>query len=427
MGSPPARTMTNWGMTNPKWDHLWINARLATMREGAGAYGAIENAAFADKGGRIVFASPMRDLPGKPDTLATRVIDAKNQWITPGLIDCHTHLVFAGNRAAEFEQRRNGASYEAIAKAGGGIMSTVRATRAADEEALLEQARPRFNALLSEGVTTVEIKSGYGLDLETELRLHRVARRLGQESYARISTTYLGLHALPPDKNRAAYIAEMSGPVLRAIADEGLADAVDAFCEGIAFTAQETAQFFTAAAALGLNVKLHADQLSDTNGAALAAKFRALSADHLEHTDDAGVAAMAKAGTVAVLLPGAFFTLRETKKPPVEALRRARVPIAVATDCNPGTSPVVSLITTMQMACTLFGLTAEEALAGTTRNAARALGLGAETGTLEVGKAADYAVWPLAHPCELSYWIGSLNPSAIGRSAALAAANQTTS
>ncbi|MCE9521229.1 MAG: imidazolonepropionase [Alphaproteobacteria bacterium] len=409
-----------------KWDHLWINARLATMREGVGAYGAIEAAALADKGGRIVFAGPMRDLPGEPDALATRVIDAKNQWITPGLIDCHTHLVFAGNRAAEFEQRRNGVSYEAIAKAGGGIMSTVRATRAASEEALLEQARPRFNALLSEGVTTVEIKSGYGLDLETELRLLRVARRLGEESYARISTTYLGLHALPPEgaANRAAYIAEMSGPVLRAIANEGLADAVDAFCEGIAFTPQETAQFFTGAAALGLRVKLHADQLSDTNGAALAAKFRALSADHLEHTDEAGVAAMAKAGTVAVLLPGAFFTLRETKKPPVEALRRARVPIAVATDCNPGTSPVVSLITTMQMACTLFGLTAEEALAGTTRNAARALGLAAETGTLEVGKAADYAVWPIDHPCELSYWIGSLNPSAIGRSAALAAANQ---
>ncbi|MBP6014576.1 MAG: imidazolonepropionase [Alphaproteobacteria bacterium] len=412
-----------------KWDHLWINARLATMREGAGAYGAIENAALADKGGRIAFAGPMRDLPGQPDALATRVIDAKNQWITPGLIDCHTHLVFAGNRAAEFEQRRNGVSYEAIAKAGGGIMSTVRATRAADEEALLDQARPRFNALLSEGVTTVEIKSGYGLDLETELRLLRVARRLGEESYARISATYLGLHALPPEGagKRSAYVAEMSGGVLQAIANEGLADAVDAFCEGIAFTPRETEHFFAAAKHAGLKVKLHADQLSDTNGAALAAKFGAISADHLEHTNDTGIAAMAKAGTVAVLLPGAFFTLRETKKPPVEALRRARVPIAVATDCNPGTSPVVSLITTMQMACTLFGLTAEEALAGTTRNAARALGLDTETGTLEVGKAADYAVWPLDHPCELSYWIGSLNPSAIGRSAALAAANQTAS
>lgn len=412
-----------------KWDHLWINARLATMREGVGAYGAIENAALADKGGRFVFAGPMRDLPGKPDDLATRVIDAKNQWITPGLIDCHTHLVFAGNRAAEFEQRLKGASYEQIAKAGGGIMSTVRATRAASEEDLTAQSRARFNALMSEGVTTVEIKSGYGLDLETELRQLRIARRLGAENYARVSATYLGLHALPPESaaSRAAYVAEMSGPVLRAIAAEGLADAVDAFCEGIAFTAQETEQLFAAAAAVGLRVKLHADQLSDTNGAALAAKFRALSADHLEYTDAAGVAAMAKAGTVAVLLPGAFFVLRESRKPPVDAFRRARVPIAVATDCNPGTSPVVSLITTMNMACTLFGLTPEEALAGVTRNAARALGLQDETGTLEAGKAADYAVWPIGHPCELSYWIGSLNPSAIGRSAALAAANQTAS
>jgi imidazolonepropionase len=414
-------------MPNPKWDHLWTNARLATMRDGGGAYGAIEDAAFADKDGRIAFAGPMRDLPGKPNALATQVIDAKNQWITPGLIDCHTHLVFAGNRAAEFEQRLKGASYQAIANAGGGIMSTVRATRAASEEDLAAQSRARFNALLSEGVTTVEIKSGYGLDLETELRQLRIARRLSEETYARVSTTYLGLHALPPEHtaNRAAYVAEMSGPVLRAIAAEGVADAVDAFCEGIAFTPEETAQFFSAAAVLGLRVKLHADQLSDTNGAALAAKFRALSADHVEYTDAAGVAAMAKAGTVAVLLPGAFFVLRETKKPPVDAFRRARVPIAVATDCNPGTSPAVSLLTTMQMACTLFGLTPEEALAGTTRNAARALGLADETGTLEVGKAADYAVWPIEHPCELSYWIGSLNPSAIGRSAALAAANRT--
>jgi imidazolonepropionase len=408
------------------WDHLWINARLATMREGAGPYGAIENAAFADKGGRIVFAGPARDLPGKPETLSRRVIDAKNQWITPGLIDCHTHLVFAGNRAGEFEQRLKGASYEAISKAGGGIMSTVRATRAAGDDQLFEQSRARFQALVSEGVTTIEIKSGYGLDLETELRILRTARRLAAQSYVRVSTTYLGLHALPPDqaKNRAAYVAHMSGPVLRAVADEGLADAVDAFCEGIAFTAQETEQFFSAAAGLGLKIKLHADQLSDTNGAALAAEFRAVSADHLEHTDQLGIAAMAKAGTVAVLLPGAFFVLRETRKPPVAKLREAGVPIAIATDCNPGTSPVVSLITTMTMACTLFGLTPEETLAGVTRNAARALGLGDETGTLEAGKAADYVVWPIEHPAELSYWIGSLKPNAIALSASLAAANQ---
>ncbi len=409
-----------------KWDHLWINARLATMREGGGAYGAIENAAFGDKGGRIVFAGPMSELPDKPDALATRVMEAQNQWITPGLIDCHTHLVFAGNRAAEFEQRLKGVSYESISKAGGGIMSTVRATRAADDETLFKQAQARLSALMGQGVTTVEIKSGYGLDLDTELRLLRVARRLGEASAMRVTTTYLGLHAVPPEyaNKRAAYIAEMSGPVLRAIAAEGLADAVDAFCEGIAFTAEETAHFFSAATALSLKVKLHADQLSDTNGAALAAKFGALSADHLEYTDPAGIAAMAKAGTVAVLLPGAFFVLRESRKPPVEALRRARVPIAIATDCNPGTSPNVSLHTTMAMACTLFGMTPEEALTGVTRNAARALGLGSETGTLEIGKAADYAVWPIDHPCELSYWIGgNISPSAIACSAALAAAN----
>jgi imidazolonepropionase len=400
------------------WDHLWINARLATMREGAGAYGAIENAALAEQGGRIVFAGPMRDLPGKPGEIAQRIADAKNQWITPGLIDCHTHLVFAGNRAAEFEQRLSGVSYEAIAKAGGGIMSTVRATRAASDDALFEQARVRLSALAAEGVTTVEIKSGYGLDLDTERRMLSTARKLGPATGMRIATTYLGLHALPPDVKRADFIAHMSGPVLDAIAHEGLADAVDAFCEGIAFTPAETERFFTAAAARGLKIKLHADQLSDTNGAALAAKFGALSADHLEYTNEAGVAAMAKAGTVAVLLPGAFYALRETKLPPVDALRRARVPIAVATDCNPGTSPVASLLTAMSMACTLFRLTPEETLAGVTRNAARALGLHAETGTLEIGKAADYAVWPVEHPAELSYWIGGLKP--VARSTALA-------
>jgi imidazolonepropionase len=413
-----------------KWDNLWVNARLATMREGTTGYGTIENAAFADKGGRIVYAGPMRDLPDKPDALATYVHDAQNQWITPGLIDCHTHLVFAGNRAAEFEQRLKGASYETISKAGGGIMSTVRATRAADDEMLFAQAQARLHALFGEGVTTVEIKSGYGLDHDTELRLLRVARRLGKPGTPRVTTTYLGLHALPPEYagKRADYVSEMSGRVLRAVAAEGLADAVDAFCEGIAFTAEETGQFFKAASALGLKVKLHADQLSDTNGAGLAAKFHALSADHLEYTDSAGIAAMAKAGTVAVLLPGAFFVLRETRKPPIDALRRAKVPIAVAADCNPGTSPNVSLHNTMAMACTLFGITPDEALAGVTRNAARALGLSEETGTLEVGKAADYAVWPIDHPAELSYWIGgSIRPAAIGTAAALAAAYQSAS
>lgn len=401
-------------MTNPKWDHIWINARLATMREGAGPYGAIESAALGLQGGRIVFAGQMRDLPGKPDELAAHVSDARNQWITPGLIDCHTHLVFAGNRAGEFEQRLNGATYEQIAKAGGGIMSTVRATRAASDELLFKESRARLDALMREGVTTVEIKSGYGLDLDTERRMLRIARRLGRDAGIRVTTTYLGLHAWPPERahDRAAYVTEMSGPVLQAIVAEGLADAVDAFCEGIAFTPQEAEQLFSAATKAGLKIKLHADQLSDTNGTALAAKYGALSADHLEYANDAGVAAMAKAGCVAVLLPGAFFVLRETKQPPLEALRRCKVPIAVATDCNPGTSPVVSLLSTMAMACTIFRLTPEETLAGVTRNAARALGLQSETGTLEVGRAADYAVWPIDHPAELSYWIGGLTPAA---------------
>jgi len=410
-----------------KWDHLWINARLATMREDAGAYGAIEDAAFADKGGRIAFAGPMRDLPDKPEALATHLMDAGNRWITPGLIDCHTHLVFAGNRAPDFEQRLKGVSYEQIAKQGGGIMSTVRATRAASDDELFAQSHARLQALLREGVTTVEIKSGYGLDRETELRILRVARRLGRESFVRVTTTYLGLHAIPPEyaARRVDYVAEMAGPTLRAVVEEGLADAADAFCEGIAFTPQETEQFFAAASAAGLKVKLHADQLSDTNGAALAAKFGALSADHLEYTDPAGVAAMAKADTVAVLLPAAFFVLRESRKPPIDAFRRAGVPMAVATDCNPGTAPTVSLHTTMAMACTLFGLTPEETLAGVTRHAARALGLEYETGTLEAGKAADYVVWPIGHPSELSYWIGSIAPHAIGCSTSLAAASES--
>jgi imidazolonepropionase len=402
-------------MGTEKWDHLWINARLATMREGAGPYGAIENAALAHKGGRIVFAGLMRDLPGKSDALATEVTDAENRWITPGLIDCHTHLVFAGNRATEFEQRLNGASYESISKAGGGIMSTVRATRAASEDALHEHSRARLRALQAEGVTTIEIKSGYGLDLETELRMLRTARRLGKEEGIRVAATYLGLHALPPEgaSKRSAYVAEMSGAVLRAIAKEGLADAVDAFCEGIAFTPQETEHFFNAAKQLGLKIKLHADQLSDTNGAALAAKFGALSADHLEYANETGIAAMAKAGTVAVLLPGAFYALRETRLPPVDAIRRHNVSMAIATDCNPGTSPTQSLLTMMSMASTLFALTPEETLAGVTRNAARALGLHNGIGTLEVGKAADYAVWAIEHPAELSYWIGGLKPDVI--------------
>lgn len=394
-----------------KWDYLWINANLATMRDGPVPYGAIENGALGAKDGIITFAGPMRDLPGKPESLADEVTDADKAWIIPGLIDCHTHMVFAGNRATEFEMRLQGKSYEEIARAGGGIMSTVRATREAHEAALTVECFNRLDALEREGVTTVEIKSGYGLEMESELRLLRAARRAAGKTGMRLSPTFLGLHALPPDVTRKDFVDSMCGPVLEAVAREELATAVDAFCEGIAFTPSETRQFFQAASALGLRVKLHADQLSDTGGAALAAEFKALSADHLEYANESGIAAMAKAGTVAVLLPAAFFYLRETTPPPVELLRKHHVPIAIASDCNPGTAPVTSLLSVMTMACTLFRLTPEEVLAGVTRNAARALGLQDEIGTLEVGKACDYAVWPVSHPSELCYWIGRLNPS----------------
>lgn len=396
-----------------KWDQLWINARLATMREGLGPYGAIENAALGCRDGLITYAGPMKDLPGKPEALSDDVTDAENAWITPGLIDCHTHLVFSGNRATEFEMRLQGKSYEEISRAGGGIMSTVRATRDAHEAALTEECMGRLEVLGGEGVTTVEIKSGYGLDQESELRLLRAAKRAAHKSGFRLSPTFLGLHALPPGANRKAFVDEMSGPVLEAVAREKLATAVDAFCEGIAFTPGETRQFFRASKALGLQVKLHADQLSDTGGAGLAAEFGALSADHLEYASEQGIAAMGKAGTVAVLLPAAFFYLRETTLPPVDLLRKHHVPIAVATDCNPGTSPVTSLLSTLAMACTLFRLTPEEALAGVTRNAARALGMQDIIGTLTVGRACDFAVWPVSHPSELCYWIGRLAPTHI--------------
>lgn len=396
------------GMT--KWDHLWINANLATMSEGAGPYGAIEGAALGTSGGRIAFAGPMRDLPGKPGEVALRVTDAKGQWITPGLIDCHTHLVFGGNRATEFEMRLNGKSYEEIARAGGGIMSTVRATRAATEEALVETCAARLDALASEGVTTVEIKSGYGLDINTELRLLRAAREAGRQSGVRVSGTFLGLHALPQGRSRNDYVDMMCGPGLDAVVASGLSSAVDAFCEGIAFTPAETERFLAAATQRGLRVRLHADQLSDTGGATLAAKYRALSADHLEYTNEEGVASLAAAGTVAVMLPGAFHCLRETRLPPVDSFRRHKVPLAVATDCNPGTSPMLSLLAAMSMASTLFRLTPEEVLAGVTRNAARALDLHQSIGTLEIGMAEEYAVWDIGHPAELCYWIGGLRP-----------------
>jgi imidazolonepropionase len=328
-------------------------------------------------------------------------------WITPGLIDCHTHLVFAGNRAAEFELRLNGASYEDVARAGGGIVSTVTKTRAASEDELLAQSLPRARALLADGVTTLEIKSGYGLDLDSETKMLRVARRVGTELGISVRTTFLGAHAVPPEfaGRQSDYVDEVCVRMLPAIAQAGLADAVDAFCENIAFTPSETRRVFETARALGLPIKLHADQLSDLDGAALAAEFNALSVDHLEYTSEAGVRAMAGAGCVAVMLPAAFYTLRESKLPPIDQFRAHGVPMAVASDLNPGTSPILSLRHAMNMACTLFRMTPEEALRGATVHAARALGL-ADRGTLEPGQCADFVVWDIGHPADLCYWIG---------------------
>ena len=393
------------------WDAIWLNGRLATLSGGA-PYGAIEDGAVAVADGRIAWVGPRAELPGAPETLARNVHDLEGRWLTPGLIDCHTHLVYGGDRAAEFEQRLKGASYAEIAEAGGGIVSTVAATRAASEDDLLCAARPRLDALLAEGVTTVEIKSGYGLDLENELKQLRVARALGAALPVTVKTTFLGAHALPPEfAERAEDYIDAVVVMLPEIAASGLADAVDAFCETIGFSPEQTARVFEAAGAQGLPVKLHADQLSDLGGAALAARYGALSADHLEFTGAEGVAAMAAAGTVAVILPGAFYVLRETQVPPVAAFRAAGVPIALATDCNPGSAPVSSLLLMLNMGCTLFRLTPEEALAGVTRHAATALGLGATHGTLAPGKAADFAIWNIERPAELAYRIG-FNPLA---------------
>ncbi|HEY7871915.1 MAG TPA: imidazolonepropionase [Rudaea sp.] len=389
------------------WDGLLLDCRLATMADTGTAYGAIEHAALGWKDGVIAFAGPQSGLPGKPTDLAAQVESAGNDWITPGLVDCHTHLVFAGNRAEEFELRLNGASYEEIARRGGGIVSTVTKTRAASEDELFAQSLPRAHALVRDGVTTLEIKSGYGLNLDAEAKMLRVARRIGKELRISVRTTFLGAHALPPEfaGRQADYVDEVCVRMLPAIAHEGLADAVDAFCEGIAFTPSEVRRVFEEARALGLRVKLHADQLSDLGGAALAAEFGALSADHLEYTNDAGVRAMAASKTVAVMLPAAFYTLRETQLPPIASFREHGVAMAVASDVNPGTSPVLSLRHAMNMACTLFRMTPEEALRGASVNAARALGL-TDRGMLEPGKRADFVVWDVDHPAELSYWIG---------------------
>lgn len=367
----------------------------------------IDDAAIGIRDDKLVFVGPRSRLPGRMRDLAREVRYLDSAWVTPGLIDCHTHLVFAGNRSKEWQMRAGGASYEEIARAGGGILSTVRATRMASEEQLIEAALPRARALVREGVTTVEIKSGYGLDCETEMKILRVAGLLGEKVGLRVRRTFLGAHAFPPGVNRAAYLDEICRDMIPAIAAEGLADTVDAFCETIAFHPDEVEKVFTAAEKHGLAVKLHAEQLSDCGGAALAARHKALSADHLECLGAEGIAALAKAGTVAVLLPAANYFLRDARKPPVEALRRAGVPMAVATDCNPGTAPVASLLTTLAMACTGFGLTPDEALTGATRNAALALGLGHQTGTLEVRKRADLAVWNITEPGELAYWIGA--------------------
>ncbi|MGN6277303.1 MAG: imidazolonepropionase [Sphingomonas sp.] len=385
-------------------DRVWLNARLATMA--GDGLGEIEQGVIASQDGRILYAGPAADAPAFD---ATGAIDCAGRWITPGLIDCHTHLVHGGDRAHEFELRLQGAIYEEIARAGGGIVSTMHATRAASEAELVTRALPRLDALIAEGVTTVEIKSGYGLDLANETKQLRAARTLADERAVRVSTTFLGAHALPPGRDADDYIGEVVDEMLPAIADAGLADAVDAFCEGIGFTPEQTARVFAAAAAHGLPVKLHADQLSDLGGAQLAAHFKALSADHIEYASDASLDAMAAAGTVATLLPGAFYFVRETKLPPIDALRARHIPIALATDCNPGTAPMTSILLVMNMAATLFRLTVPECLAGVTRNAARALGLADQIGTLESGKACDLAIWDIERPAELVYRIG-FNP-----------------
>lgn len=396
-------------MSMAMYDTIWTDANVATMTPGGKPYGAILRGAVAAKDGKIAWVGFAADLPKPADELAREVRRCDGAWITPGFVDCHTHLVFGGDRAREFEMRLQGASYEEIARAGGGIVSTVAATRAASREELVESGARRLSGLTREGVTTVEIKSGYGLDLETELKMLEAAGELAVRAHVRVQRTFLGLHALPPEfkEDRAAYVQLVADVMIPAIAASGAADAVDAFCENIGFTAEEVDYVFSAARQNGLEVKLHAEQLSNQHGSALAARHRALSADHLEYLDDAGIAAMAASGTVAVLLPGAFYFLRETQLPPVEKLRAAGVAMAVASDCNPGTSPMTSPLAALNMACTLFRLTPEEALAGITREGARALGLQDDLGTLEIGKAADLAIWDVNSPAELSYWLGA--------------------
>jgi len=392
-----------------RWDRIWLGGRVATLAPDRPGLGLIEDAAIAARDGRIAFVGAVAALPTGWD--AVEIISLDGRLVTPGLIDCHTHLVYAGSRAHEFELRLAGASYEEIARAGGGIISTVKATRAASEEELVVASLPRLEHLINEGVTTVEIKSGYGLDDDTERRMLRAASRLSDARPISLTTTYLGAHALPPEASGKDEYIDRVCAVIPMIARENLADAVDAFCEGIAFSREQTARVFRAAKAAGLPVKLHADQLSNLQGARLAAEHGALSADHLEYTDEQSVAAMARSGTVAVLLPGAFYMLRETQVPPVAAMRRHGVPIALATDCNPGTSPLTSLLLTMNMGATLFRLTVDEAIAGVTREAARALGRLDAVGTLAPGKWCDLAIWDVERAAELVCRIG-FNPLA---------------
>jgi imidazolonepropionase len=391
-------------------DSLWLYVHLATMTEN-GPYGMIRDGALAIRGGKIAWIGKRSDLPADLDLQAIEVYDGQSGWITPGLVDCHTHLVYGGNRAREFELRLEGATYEEIARQGGGIRSTVTATRQADEHSLFEQSVPRLQALLQEGVTTVEIKSGYGLDLDTEMRMLRVACKLGEKYPVSVVPTYLGAHALPPEYEGQSdqYIDFVCNTVIPEVAAKKLAVAVDAFCESIGFTPAQTERVLKTAKKMDLAVKLHAEQLSDLKGTALAARYGALSADHLEYVSEDSIRAMAASGTVAVLLPAAFYFLRETRMPPLDLLRRHAVPIALSTDCNPGSSPTTSLLLVLNMACTLFKMTPEEALAGVTRNGAQALGLQDRIGTLEQGKDADFVVWDIVEPAELAYRIG-FNP-----------------
>jgi imidazolonepropionase len=389
----------------PSWDLLLTNARIATMQDNDVAYGVVESAALGITDGKIAWIGPESALPSRVNC---KTLSLNNRWLTPALIDCHTHLVFGGDRAEEFEQRLSGVTYEEIAKAGGGILSTVNATRHASQDDLAKAAAVRLHSLSREGVSTIEIKSGYGLDVDNEIKMLRVARSLAGLSGISISTSFLGAHTVPPEFAGKAddYIELLCNEALPKAADAGLVDTVDAYCEKIAFSTGQVARLFETAASLNLPVRLHADQLSDTGGAELAASYHALSADHLEYTSRDGVRALAGAGCIAVLLPGAFLTLGQTHRPPVDLLRENKVPIAVATDCNPGTSPVCSLRAAMSLATSLFKLTPEECLAGVTREAARALGLSHDRGTLEVGKRADIAAWNIGHPRELTYWLG---------------------